>query len=185
VIAEDYSASDVSDYDFNDVVFDVNPDADGNGATIEILAAGGIWPLTINSEIITDETEVHALLGFGPKTKTVPYTKFGKDYLGYPMINTGVEAPKGAKTDSRPTIHVNGDYHNDAEIRASIAEIKVRVFKYDAETGTELPAIVGEAACKLLVDQDCDINSEYETLSKKNNKFKEYVGGKFTLKWWK
>ncbi len=185
VIAEDYSASDDSDYDFNDVVFDVNPDADGNGATIKILAAGGIWPLTINSEIITDETEVHALLGFGPKTKAVPYTINGIDYLGYPMINTGAASPKGASTTTQPEIHVTGNYSSDEDIRASIAEIKVRVFKYDAETGTELPAIVGEAACKLLVDQDCDINSEYETLSKKNNNFKEYVGGRFTGKWWK
>ena len=184
VIAEDYSADDLSDYDFNDVVFDVNPDADGNGATIKILAAGGIWPLTINSEDPT-VNEVHDLFGFGPETKKIDYTINGKDYLGYPMINTYAPAPKGVLTDRRPTIHVNGDYHNDAEIRESIAEIKVRVFKYDAVIGLELPAEVGEAACKILVDQDCDINSEYETLSEKNTKFREYVGGTFHGKWWK
>lgn len=179
VIAEDYSADDNSDFDFNDVVFDVNPDEGGNGATIKILAAGGIWPLTINGE------EVHKLLGFGPETKTVPYTINGIDYLGYPMINTGVEAPKGASTTTQPEIHVTGDYSSDEAIRASINAIVVKVYKYDDTDGTPLPAIVGEAACKLLVDQDCDINSEYETLSKKNNKFKEYVGGRFTGKWWK
>lgn len=179
VIAEDYSADDNSDFDFNDVVFDVNPDEGGNGATIKILAAGGIWPLTINGE------EVHKLLGFGPETKTVPYTINGIDYLGYPMINTGVEAPKGASTTTQPEIHVTGDYSSDEAIRASINAIVVKVYKYDDTDGTLLPAIVGEAACKLLVDQDCQINSEYETLSRKSTKFREYVGGTFHGKWWK
>jgi hypothetical protein len=182
VIAEDYSADDDSDFDFNDVVFDVDPDSDGEGATITILAAGGIWPLTINGE------EVHNKLGFGVDTKTVPYTINGQDYLCYPMINTGAPDPKGASTTARPTIHVDGQYHNDTEIRASINAIVVKVFKYDPnmETeGTELPAIIGEASCKILVDQDCLINSEYESLKKKNSKFVEYVGGRFTGKWWK
>ena len=177
VIAEDYSASDDSDFDFNDVVFNVDPDDDGNGATITVLAAGGIWPLTINGE------EVHTLLGYG--TKDVPYTINGNEYLCYPMINTGVGAPKGASTSLEPTIQVTGDYSSDEAIRASINAIEVKVFKYDDTVGTILPATIGEAACKILVDQDCPINSEYETLSRKNSKFREYVGGTFHGKWWK
>ena len=48
-----------------------------------------------------------------------------------------------------------------------------------------LEARKGLPACKMLVDQDCDINSEYEALKKKYNQFEAYVGGTFKGKWWK
>ena len=91
VIAEDWSAKGQSDFDFNDVVFDVDPRDDGfGGAKITIFAAGGIWPLKVNGR------EVHGLLGFG--TRDVSYTLNGKDYVCYRMINTGVTGEKGAST---------------------------------------------------------------------------------------
>ena len=84
------------------------------------------------------------------------------------------------------------DWDSDENIRKSIKEkIVVTVSLYDKgedEIPAEevvLPAEQGEVACKILVDQDCDINSEYETLAKKNNKFSEYVAGRFTGRWWK
>lgn len=195
VIAEDWSAKGQSDFDFNDVVFDVDPRDDGfGGAKITIFAAGGIWPLKVNGR------EVHGLLGFG--TRDVSYTLNGKDYVCYRMINTGVTGEKGASTPTTdkkdmPFFTVDSeegywDWDSDENIRKSIKEkIVVTVSLYDKgedEIPAEevvLPAEQGEVACKILVDQDCDINSEYETLANKNNKFREYVGGTFHGKWWK
>ena len=73
VIAEDLSVSDNSDFDFNDVVFDVTFDYPEQGkTTITLLAAGGTLPLYVGGQ------EVHAK--FGVSTKT--------------MVNTGVGASK-------------------------------------------------------------------------------------------
>ena len=66
VFAEDLSASQKTDFDFNDVVFDVY--TNGTDAKIKLLAAGGTLPLTVAGK------EVHEAFG------------------GYPvgtMINTG------------------------------------------------------------------------------------------------
>ncbi|MGM9778209.1 MAG: hypothetical protein ACI3ZD_07750 [Prevotella sp.] len=58
IIAEDLSASEGSDFDFNDVVFDVQMNWPSEGKhTITLLAAGGTLPLTIAGE------EVHEKFG--------------------------------------------------------------------------------------------------------------------------
>ena len=70
IMAEDLNAKQGTDFDFNDVVFDWK--IEGNKATIQLLAAGGIYPLYVGDQ------EVHA--------------KFGKSAGAdgnYPMINTG------------------------------------------------------------------------------------------------
>lgn len=179
VIAEDLSANQGSDFDFNDVVFDVDPDENGNGATITILAAGGIWPLEINGE------EIHQKLIPGIQ-KTVKYTLDGVEYNCYPMINTGVTDEKGAFTDSKPTIRVTtGNWNTDDNIRNSIkTEIVLKVFKYDDTTGTELFANEGEAACKILVDKNFKVNSERNNIAT-GTKFKDFVSGKLIGRvWW-
>ena len=180
VIVEDLSADQGSDFDFNDLVFDVDPDEDGNGATIKILAAGGIWPLTINGD------EVHGLLIPGIQ-KTNKYTINGDEYECYPMINTCKDDDeKGVSTSNQPTIHVTGNYSTDEKCRESINAISLVISKYDGSQPIELYAIKGKPACKMLVDQDFPINSEYESLVSKDNKnkFKEYVAGKFVGRWW-
>lgn len=72
VIAEDLSVSDNSDFDFNDVVFDVTFDYPAGKTTITLQAAGGTLPLYVGGQ------EVHEK--FGVSTKT--------------MVNTGVGASK-------------------------------------------------------------------------------------------
>lgn len=63
-----------SDWDFNDVVFDVKFDKDGTGGEITLICAGGVLPLEVAGE------EVHKK--FDPSLKPD-----GKGW--YPMINTG------------------------------------------------------------------------------------------------
>ena len=88
VIAEDLSVSDKSDFDFNDVVFDVTFDSPEQGkTTITLLAAGGTLPLYVGGQ------EVHAK--FGVPTKT--------------MVNTGV----GARKDPVSFV-LNGTFERNA-----------------------------------------------------------------------
>lgn len=83
IMAEDLNATaadgdiENSDWDFNDVVFDVKFDASGDGATIRLVAAGGVLPLYVAGQ------EVHALFGESIKAN-------GE----YPMINTGAGPQK-------------------------------------------------------------------------------------------
>ena len=77
IIAEDLSVEDASDFDFNDVVFDVKMNYPNSGVhTIILQAAGGTLPLKVG------ESEVHGL--FGVSTTT--------------MINTGAGVSKAPVT---------------------------------------------------------------------------------------
>ena len=67
VIAEDLSASEGSDFDFNDVVFDIQLNWPAQGQhTITLQAAGGKLPLCIGE--LEDENEVHKLFGVNINT---------------------------------------------------------------------------------------------------------------------
>ena len=95
IIAEDLSASEGSDFDFNDVVFDVKMNWPLEGKhTITLLAAGGTLPLTIAGE------EVHAKFG-------VPTNK---------MVNTE------SWTEQRDpvTFVIEGKYANANEIEVRV-----------------------------------------------------------------
>ena len=63
VMAEDLSATERSDYDFNDVVFDVVWKVGDNYATIYLKAAGGTLPLRIGSTNGEGGIEVHEQFG--------------------------------------------------------------------------------------------------------------------------
>ena len=63
VMAEDLSATERSDYDFNDVVFDVVWKVGDNYATIYLKAAGGTLPLRIGSTDGEGGIEVHEQFG--------------------------------------------------------------------------------------------------------------------------
>ena len=77
IIAEDLSVEDASDFDFNDVVFDVKMNYPNNGVhTIILQAAGGTLPLKVG------DGEVHDL--FGVSTTT--------------MVNTGAGVSKAPVT---------------------------------------------------------------------------------------
>lgn len=87
VIAEDLSVSDNSDFDFNDVVFDVTFDYPAGKTTITLQAAGGTLPLYVGGQ------EVHEK--FGVSTKT--------------MVNTG----EGARKDPVSFV-LDGTFEHDA-----------------------------------------------------------------------
>lgn len=94
IMAEDLSASDGTDFDFNDVVIDV--DIDGTTANCVLVAAGGTLPLRING---SDDLEVHKM--FNVATNVMVNTQSGhrNDYEHVPFILNGISDAKNIKLE--------------------------------------------------------------------------------------
>jgi hypothetical protein len=177
IMAEDLSATDASDFDFNDVVFDVKYGAAGQ-AQILVRAAGGTLPLRIkikSSAQDSDQTatgngwqEVHALWGKGTGI----------------MINTNATTIIGkgkgyeASEDLEP---ITLDYA--VENAAAAKDITIQVKKGDIWIG--MTAETGEPAAKFAIpapnyrnwcDERVPIQTTYE-------KFTDWVTGQ-NIKWW-
>ncbi len=172
IIAEDLSAADDTDFDFNDVVFTVEYTSE-TSATVTIYAAGGTLPLKV------DGKEVHGLLGYG-----TPDPETGK----YKMINTGAKAD----VNDVPTYSftVNGIQKskrgNDIKILVDKGS-KNDEGRY-VEDWKELTATGGEPAAKLCVGTDfatekkwCD---ERESIKRKYPLFSQWVLNNPTRIWW-
>ena len=158
VIAEDLSAEEASDFDFNDVVFDVVK-AEGGKTTLKLICAGGVLPLKVMG------IEVHGLFG-----ETAPNAN-GE----YKMYNTGAGPTVPAKE-----FEVNGTYTTPAEIK----NIKIEVLK--SGVWMELKANTGEAACKILVDDTFVPVEESKNIANEYGLFTDYVQGNFVDDfWWK
>ena len=101
IMAEDLSASEGTDFDFNDVVIDVDIE-DGN-AYCSLLAAGGTLPLRIAG---SDNLEVHSLFGV-PVTEMVN-TKAGhhNDYAPVPFVLNGITDAQNIKLE----VNKNGQW---------------------------------------------------------------------------
>lgn len=158
VIAEDLSASEAGDFDFNDVVFDVVK-AEGGKTTLRLICAGGVLPLRVMG------IEVHGLFG-----ETTPNEK-GE----YKMYNTGA----GPNVDP-VEFEINGEYTTPEQIK----NIRIDVSKNCS--WMELQATRGEAACKILVDDTFVPVPERRNIANENKKFTDYVQGTFVDEfWWK
>ena len=158
VIAEDLSASEAGDFDFNDVVFDVVK-AEGGKTTLRLICAGGVLPLRVMG------IEVHGLFG-----ETTPNEK-GE----YKMYNTGA----GPNVDP-VEFEINGEYTTPEQIK----NIRIDVSKNGS--WMELQATRGEAACKILVDDTFVPVPERRNIANENKKFTDYVQGTFVDEfWWK
>ena len=158
VIAEDLSASEAGDFDFNDVVFDVVK-AEGGKTTLKLICAGGTLPLKIMG------IEVHGLFG-----EAAPNANGA-----YKMYNTGA-----GPTVDPVFFEVNGEYTTPEQIK----NIRIEVLKNGS--WMELTATTGKAACKILVDDTFTPVPEKKNIADKNKRFTDYVQGKFVDEfWWK
>lgn len=172
VIAEDLSAQGDTDFDFNDVVFDVEPNEAGTAAKLVLQACGGIYRLEVNG------VEVHGLYGYSPNEKGL-----------YPMINTG-DGPSGLGSRTITESYA-GNFKTDAEIRATIQGISIKVWKprnKDSEDVVEctLSANKGKPASKVLVDKSFRIVPEHHSIADQNGKFTNYARGEWADDfWWK
>ncbi len=163
VIAEDLNASESTDFDFNDVVFDVVK-AEGGKTTLKLIAAGGIYKLTVAG------VEVHE-----------KFEEKANEKGEYPMINTG-DGPNHDPVE----FTIDGTYTTPEQIK----NIEIRVYKPGFEKeGVALYANTGEAACKILVDDTFGIIAERHGVADEHTNFHKYVQGTWDPQtngfWWK
>ena len=164
VIAEDLSAEEAGDFDFNDVVFDVVK-AEGGKTTLRLICAGGTLPLRVRGANQAEGVEVHSVYG-----ETTPNAQ-GL----YQMYNTGSGPNVPAKDFT-----VDGEYTTPEQINNIIIE----VFKDGA--WMKLTATRGKAACKILVDDTFKPVTERRNIADENKNFTNYVQGEFQDDfWWK
>ena len=163
VIAEDLSASEAGDFDFNDVVFDVIK-AEGGKTTLKLICAGGTLPLRVRGANEAEGVEVHSVFGEDAPTQ-------GK----YQMYNTGAGPTKPAEVFT-----VDGEYTTPEQIKNIIIEV------FKDNSWMELKATRGEAACKILVDDTFKPVTERRNIANEYKKFTNYVIGEFVDDfWWK
>lgn len=161
VIAEDLSASESGDFDFNDVVFDViGYDQSTNKTTLRLQACGGTLPLKVQNQ------EVHALYG-----DTDPDATTGK----YKMWNTGRNS------------HDPVDFEVDGEFTTPEQLLLLPITVEKDGVWMPLTAQKGVAACKILVDSRFPIVPERTSIANKFGNFTTYVTGNWNDNdnfWW-
>ena len=164
VIAEDLSASEAGDFDFNDVVFDVVK-AEGGVTTLKLICAGGVQPLRVRGANQAEGTEIHSLFGEDKPNANGQYK----------MYNTGA-GPKMPEVE----FTVEGTYTTPEQIAKIIIEVQKN------GVWMELKATRGKAACKILVDDTFKPVVERRNIADENQNFTNYVQGKFVDDfWWK
>ena len=178
IIAEDLNAEAVegdisdSDWDFNDVVFDVKFTGD-NTATITLVAAGGTLPLIVGVQNPVNgqsypSNEVHALY------------QVDTDY----MVNTKAELKglKGGDSSLKPTINVT-----ITGVKAQNGKnipIHVQKIINDEPQWIELAAITGEPAAKIGVSPDFTYCLEKDDIRSTYSNFTTWVRTTNPTIWW-
>ena len=159
IIAEDLTVGENSDFDFNDVVFDVFSDG-----KILVRACGGTLPLTVAGR------EVHAL--FGQSTSTMINTGWTGtiDYVNtYQEINYGSSIPNVAAAYDIPVV-----------VTKKVAGV---------EKPIPLTAVRAKVASKIAVGSDYKWCAEREDIDSKYHKadgtklFQQYVIGNLGDDW--
>jgi hypothetical protein len=170
VMAEDLSADEASDFDFNDVVFDVEWTTGTTQATITLQAAGGTLPLRINED---NTKEVHLL--FDVQTNVMVNTGWnGTNSASKPAVSFSINNFSPADSDNDNNI-------SQAEFNAAVKGIKVEVEKVvNSTTGEkqwfELTATEGVACCKFGCSIDFNWVGERTNIDDVYN-FSEWVQG--------
>jgi len=173
VIAEDLTVNDAkSDFDFNDVVFDVIWNKTQNVVSVELLADGAELTMYIGGTAagVGERMNVNEMFSEANGV-TIPKSV-------YP--NTAAGAHYAYKTYK---FDLNSDEWSGTDIESIARSIYVRVMKSGQLVTLEAP--VGKAAGKIAVGDDYDWCDERQDITDKyGNKFTEYVGGQHTYNTW-
>ena len=172
IIAEDLSATQASDFDFNDVVLDVTFAKNGNPAKVMLVAAGGTLELKVGSTNGADGVEVHdALLG----------AENAKKGSLYKMVSPGGDVWPVDAVDIT-------NYLSDKNItNAADANTKIRIEVNKNGEWQLLTAPKGEPACKLAVDDTFQILRERASIKGKYTLFVDWAttNAPNLSEWWK
>ena len=179
VIAEDLSASQRSDFDFNDVVFDVywtHTPGSSDNQTVKVIvrAAGGELPIFIGN--IDNALEIHKLFeNVNDESRNITSKTMMNTYTG----NHYYYKPDGSVNKNAyicPEVLVEDNWWSGSDIQTIAKSIKIYVRK--SGTDYELTAEKGEAACKIAVGTDYEWCDEREDINEKyNGNFEKYVKG--------
>ena len=170
IIAEDLSATQASDFDFNDVVLDVTYATATTPAKVMLVAAGGQLQLKVGSNNGVGGVEVHeALLG----------ADNAKNGNVYKMVSPGGNVWPVDAVDITSYL-ADSNIQNAAE---ADSKIRIEVFKNGA--WELLTAPKGEPSCKLAVDQTFGILRERDSIKDNYDFFVDWAkDNNFTSKWW-
>ena len=180
IIAEDLTLNDYGkDFDFNDVVFDVNwthiegnDDKNTQSVSIKIYAAGGELTMYVGgtAESLDGVKTVNDLFQISNPEKTISKTE---------MINTIT----GHRNDYEPaTYDLDNSWWSGTKIGEVAKSIHIRVIK--SGEVIELSADQGKAASKIAVGTDyvwCDEREDIDT--KFGGKFSQFVKGEGGYSW--
>ena len=139
VMAEDLSATEASDFDFNDIVFDVFY-KNSTTVTIKVLAAGGTLPLCI--ETGNTQREVHEMFNVATTCMVNTGTK-------YHVAQAPYSQKDGLAVDPFDYTLAEGTWSNDQDEFA--AQVNERIVLKVQKDGVwhELKAEQGKPACKI------------------------------------
>ena len=180
VICEDLSVTQASDWDFNDVVFDVQLMNENTQVKITFLAAGGTLPLTVAGE------EVHGL--FKEANPDLPITQSS-------MINTGSTGDKYTFRNCKEAYLTINNTFGTTDVKEVAKLIPIQVYKLvnDTKTWVTIEYKKGEPAAKIAVGQDYEWCDERTLITDKfvishnggdYSKFKLYVKGLIGDNWY-
>ena len=173
VMAEDLSASEQTDFDFNDIVFDIQY---GSPAQIRVMAAGGTLPLRIKVKSAASHDDVACTGKDGNGWQEI-HALWGKG-TGI-MINTNattiISPNKGYETSTLlDPIVLDYAVNDAADAQNIIIEVKKTI---DGETGWyPMNAETGKPAAKFACSPNLRWANEREDL-KGNSNFSSWVQG--------
>ena len=170
IICEDLSVTQATDWDFNDVVFDIQLVEKNTEVEITLLAAGGTLPLCVGDDSESRTHEVHGLFGVATNV----------------MVNTN--ASNGTTCDEvKFYLPIKDEWKAGADLsdedgllKAVAKNMPVEVLKLvnGEKRWVTLMCEPGEATAKVAVKEDydwCDerqhINSKYEDYDQLGNVF--------------
>lgn len=176
VMGEDLTINTNSDFDFNDVVFDVTWGKGNKEATIVLKAAGGELPIYIVRD--DDDLEIHKLFkDANPGSQITLKT----------MINTAAghhndyKCPQITLKESNNNDNVNWDAENIHDFANSII---IKVYKGGSEFTLNAPK--GDVPSKIAVGADFEWCNERQDIDKRTDgKFSKYVQGQLGDTWYK
>ena len=165
VICEDLTVTQNSDFDFNDVVFDVQLDKTGTKAILTFLAAGGTLPLTVAGK------EVHKLFAEANPGRGITRTS---------MINTRGTGDKYTHRNCSTAVITIDNVYGSTVVKDVAKAIPIQVQKLvnGKLTSIELKCDKGQATAKVAVDDTYNWCDERENINEKY-KYKDIQGNEY------
>ena len=176
VIGEDLTVNDAnSDFDFNDIVFDVIRNKTTGKVSVKFLAAGGELPIYIGPDD-NSAWELHGLFADKEKEVAEKEGKTARNITTKTMMNTAKDKQNGNVIRDAykcPEKELPDSWWDGDNIQDIANSIEIRVQK--SGTLFILKAPEGKAPSKIAVDTDYDWCGERDNINTIYGKFNDYV----------